>query len=301
MEILGSRHLRSRKIVNLSGSSVKVGRKTYPAAKAATSSVRMETGAEKKVPGRVPGKLVIVTKEVAEKNPDRDDLVYIVQKNGRSRFCTAWRFFSRRRRLPSERELKYSFWAALLSKASRSRHLVDSIGLSRLESLRRSSRSELKAVRDMALFFVLSKNIPAEMRAIARSLDPAAAFAARLKQLKKEARTRSENYRIVDHNTDASVSVRETVAENGERVTTAVARDERTGESYRTTGGTFEHARTTVAAMVQDADDSRSARENALVASVTDKPDRGERPGRDPRSEKVKADMARQRAAVMER
>ncbi len=299
MDILGSRHLRNRKIVNLSGEPAQVGRKTYPASKAVTSAVRMESG-RNQVPGRVAGKLIIVTRETAEKNPDRDDLIFITEKNGRKRFCTAWKLFRQRRRLPTDRELRYSFWADLLGRTGKSRHLVDRIRLSRLENLRKSSKSELKAVRDMALFFILSKNIPADIRAITRALDPASAFAARLKQLKKEARTRSENYRIVDHNTNASVSVRETIAENGDRVTTAVATDERTGESHKTTGGSFEHARTTVAAMVQNADDSRSAKENALAASVTNKPDRGERPGRDPRSEHIR-ESARQRAAVMER
>jgi hypothetical protein len=302
MDFLGSRHLRNRKIVNLSGEVVEVGRKTIPTSKAVTSAAKLESG-KTGVPARVAGKLIVVSKEIAEKNPDRDDLIFIGEKDGRKRFCTAWKNFKIRRRLPTDRELKYSFWADLLKRAGRNRYLVDSIGLSRLERLRGLSRNELKTIKGIAFIFAVGKSLPSEFRSIARDIDPMAAFATRLRQMRREALSRQETYGIVDHNTDATVTVRERVSESGERYTEAEGQNKITGEAFRASGGTFSAAKEQMASRVQYSDDQRTKAENALSSSSANRPTtRGEREGRSMSADRAAAErLAKQRAMVMER
>ena len=303
MEVLGSRHLRNRKIVNLSGQTVKVGRKTYEPGKAVTSAAKTETGTPSRLPARVPGKLIIVSEEMAKRHPERDDLIFVAKKNGRDRFHTAWRHFNLRRRLPTDRELRYLFWADLLKRSGKSRHLVDSIGLNRLEKLRTNSKNELKTVRGMAALMLMGENLPSEFRKVAQDIDPAAAFATRLRELRREARSRQQDFHVRDENTDAHISVTEKVTENGERVAEAVGHDTKTGEAYRSSGSEFNSAKENVLNKIQFTDDMKSGRKEHMESALNsmDSMNHGKRgeifkPPRD-----RTAEMARQQTMTMER
>ena len=267
MAVLKSSHIKNRQILNLSGEELKVGRRSYYANQTVlTSKGKFETDFAGVLPGRVPGKILIVSKEIATKHPERDDLIFIEDVHGRKKFHTAWKNFQLRKRLPTTKELRYSFWSDFFRRKGRGDHrtITDSIGLSRLERLRLSSKDQQRTLTNIAYLVLHSPNAMRDFRKILRDIDPAAAFGQRLRELRRQVRGREENYGITDGNTRASIKVSEMVTVDGNVVSQAEGYNNLTGEAFRTTGGDFHTAKKSMAKTIQHADDLKSSREENM-------------------------------------